>query len=375
MGLRIYPPDKSITKLPKDTYWRIMVLDAYQDGECSPSDSIQSAALAHRKQTHTLKYGGRPPPTGVSVFEGTWRLKYEPGFSRYIPSAGPYEVARWKKIISFHSNGNVYQRRLPVIPNKPLSYEIDGMVGCEKIAASSLDSQLIQYKQPFRNGMGLSYPLTALDLSSLSDEDFRSLKKISANISGAIGARDWEKFRDKTIDFLQEGRKYTQDYKIPRGQGGRDPVLEWIETKRDGHCEYFSYAFMMLARAEGYPTRVVCGFSGADYSEKEQCFLARLDVAHAWCEMFNGTEWVRVEPTPHRQIPAVGGNQNRTNQNRTNQNRVNRNRTNQNRVNRNRTNQNRVNRNRTNRNRTNRNRVNQNRVNRNRVNRKNQNSG
>jgi hypothetical protein len=307
VGLRIYPPNKSITKLPKDTYWRLMVLDAYQDGECSPSTSVQNAALAHRNQTHTLKYGGRRPPLGVVKFPGIWRLKYEPGFSRYIPSAGPYKVARWQKVLSFHSNGDVYQRRLPAIPTEPLSYEIDGMVGCEKIAASPLDSLLKQYRKPVLSQKGSSYPFTTLDLSSLSPKDFGSLKKISANITAGIGGRDWEKFRDETINFLQKDRKYTQDYKIPRRQGGRDPVLEWIEAKQDGHCEYFSYAFMMLARAGGYPTRVICGFSGADYSEKEKCFIARLDVAHAWCEMFNGKEWVRVEPTPPAPPNSSGG--------------------------------------------------------------------
>jgi len=305
--LRIYPPVEG-AKLPEDTYWRLMVLDQYRDGECSPSSSVQGVARGFAVRTeHELDYAGRAVPKGAGRFPGRWRLRYEPGFSRYVPAAGPYAVKRWMPGRAFHYQDGVYQCRLAAIPARPIEYEIEEMIGCEVIAAAPVDSRLNQFRTPIRDSRGQQSPLTNLDLSALSEEDFQALKAISSQITATVGRRDWEAWRDAAIEFLQKDRKYTQEFKIPRGQGGRDPVLRWIEDKQDGHCEYFSYAFMLLARAEGYPVRVVCGFSGADYSAKRKCFEAKLSVAHAWCEMFTGAEWVRVEPTPPAPPNSGGG--------------------------------------------------------------------
>jgi transglutaminase-like putative cysteine protease len=52
-----------------------------------------------------------------------------------------------------------------------------------------------------------------------------------------------------------------------------------------------------MARAAGHPTRVIIGLAGAEFSQKERRYVAKLPL-HAWNEIFDGTKWVRVEPTP-----------------------------------------------------------------------------
>lgn len=73
-----------------------------------------------------------------------------------------------------------------------------------------------------------------------------------------------------------------------------------MASREPGHCELFSGAFTLLARAAGYPTRVVTGYLGGSWNGYENYFMVRNRDAHAWCEMFDAESrnWLRVDPTP-----------------------------------------------------------------------------
>jgi hypothetical protein len=83
-----------------------------------------------------------------------------------------------------------------------------------------------------------------------------------------------------------------------------------MTSKEPGHCEYFAYSFVLLARAAEYPARIVCGFAGGEWDDKTQSWVNEKTDAHAWAEIFDGTEWIRVDPTPPEQGQGEGeGNQ------------------------------------------------------------------
>jgi hypothetical protein len=69
-------------------------------------------------------------------------------------------------------------------------------------------------------------------------------------------------------------------------------------SEEPGHCEYFAYSYVLLARSAGFPARVVCGFAGGEWDDKTQSWTNLQTDAHAWAEVFNDKEWVRVDPTP-----------------------------------------------------------------------------
>ena len=55
----------------------------------------------------------------------------------------------------------------------------------------------------------------------------------------------------------------------------------------------------MLARAAGFPARVVTGFRGGVLNAFENYYMIRNSDAHAWAEIYNGKDaWLRVDPTP-----------------------------------------------------------------------------
>lgn len=65
----------------------------------------------------------------------------------------------------------------------------------------------------------------------------------------------------------------------------------------EGYCAHFATAFVLLARAEGFPARYVQGFCIPLESAGETQVYA--SMAHAWPEVYmEGRGWIPFEPTP-----------------------------------------------------------------------------
>lgn len=71
----------------------------------------------------------------------------------------------------------------------------------------------------------------------------------------------------------------------------------FLLQSRQGYCSHFATAFVLLARAEGYPARYVQGYCVP--LKGEEVTSVYLDMAHAWPEVYvNGMGWIPFEPTP-----------------------------------------------------------------------------
>lgn len=82
-------------------------------------------------------------------------------------------------------------------------------------------------------------------------------------------------------------------------QRGRDPLLDFLQRDRRGHCEYFASAMTLLARSAGVPARLVVGYRTAETSPFGGHVLVREQDAHAWTEvLLPGGGWVTVDATP-----------------------------------------------------------------------------
>jgi len=80
--------------------------------------------------------------------------------------------------------------------------------------------------------------------------------------------------------------------------GGLDAVDEFWLDRRQGFCEHFAAAFVVVMRAMGVPARVVTGYQGADAASVDDYTIVRQSNAHAWAEYWQaGRGWVRADPT------------------------------------------------------------------------------
>ena len=89
---------------------------------------------------------------------------------------------------------------------------------------------------------------------------------------------------------------------------GVDPISNFINTSRKGHCELFATAATLLLRHAGIPSRYVTGFVCTEQHPSGNYFVARGGDAHAWCEAYleDGKGWVLVDPTPADDVERSG---------------------------------------------------------------------
>ena len=77
-----------------------------------------------------------------------------------------------------------------------------------------------------------------------------------------------------------------------------DPVDDFLFRTREGFCEHYASAFVVLMRSAGIPARVVTGYLGGERNALNGYYRITQADAHAWTEVYlEGTGWTRVDPT------------------------------------------------------------------------------
>jgi len=77
---------------------------------------------------------------------------------------------------------------------------------------------------------------------------------------------------------------YTLDR--PATPRGRSALLDFLFVHREGHCEFFASAFVVLARVLGIPARLVAGYRVVEHNGFGGYAVVRAKHAHAWAEAY-----------------------------------------------------------------------------------------
>ncbi|WP_440116202.1 transglutaminase TgpA family protein [Paenibacillus sp. QZ-Y1] len=98
--------------------------------------------------------------------------------------------------------------------------------------------------------------------------------------------------------YLAAHAEYTLDTRMP--PRGADFVDDFLFVTRQGYCNHFSTAMIVLLRAEGIPARWVKGFgSGVADPDLPGQYIVSQGDAHSWVEVyFPGAGWMPFEATP-----------------------------------------------------------------------------
>lgn len=90
------------------------------------------------------------------------------------------------------------------------------------------------------------------------------------------------------------------------GTAAETSLDHFLFERREGHCEYFSTAMVVLLRAAGIEARNVNGFLGGEWSEFGNYLAVTQNSAHSWAEVwFPGYGWVTFDPTPAATGPGT----------------------------------------------------------------------
>lgn len=81
-------------------------------------------------------------------------------------------------------------------------------------------------------------------------------------------------------------------------ENGYHAIDEFWLDRREGFCEHFAAAFVVVMRAMDVPARIVTGYQGAERNPVDGYYIVRNAFAHAWAEYWQpGVGWVRADPT------------------------------------------------------------------------------
>lgn len=84
-----------------------------------------------------------------------------------------------------------------------------------------------------------------------------------------------------------------------------DPVADFLFNAREGHCEYFASAMVLMLRSKRIPARIVNGFQMGEYNSTVDVYTVRQSDAHSWVEVyFPQYKWVAFDPTPPAGLSA-----------------------------------------------------------------------
>jgi transglutaminase-like putative cysteine protease len=124
------------------------------------------------------------------------------------------------------------------------------------------------------------------DASRLTTIAHQRTARAATQLQEALELQDW---------FLAGGFKYSLTPNLPASHW----LLAFLTTDRRGYCQQFAWAFAVLARLLGIPSRVAVGYTGGTPGPSGSWRVTTAN-AHAWPELyFAGQGWLRFEPTPH----------------------------------------------------------------------------
>ena len=104
--------------------------------------------------------------------------------------------------------------------------------------------------------------------------------------------------RARLLEGWLRSDAFTYTLKVP-ALDRANPIVDFLERTRSGHCECYAFALTLMLRSLGHPARYVRGFWGGDRLEERRSVLLRMSHYHAWCEIYlHGIGWMPLNPTP-----------------------------------------------------------------------------
>ncbi|EAQ97849.1 transglutaminase TgpA family protein [Congregibacter litoralis] len=273
------------------------------------SDSLRPGDVSSLSQSDAVafraKFDGEIPPVSelywrgivLSVLEeGTWRS------FRY------FEIpAEERRTPSVNTEGNPLRYSIIMSPTQQnwlfaLRYARTPKPGVMELSDYRLYSPVIienEYQYSVQ-----SWPEAALEARlsdwrrdkeiSLPNQDNPQTRALAASLYAQAGSP--AAFVDTVLAYFRnQSFFYTLQ---PPLLGDVDVMDEFLFSSRRGFCEHYAYAFAVMMRSVGIPSRIVGGYLGGEVNPVNRTVIVHQFDAHAWTEVWlEGQGWVRVDPT------------------------------------------------------------------------------
>ncbi len=256
--------------LTERLYWRGMAFDRY-DGS-SWENSLGRGEVAFPGQTGEISLAPRAPERPDVVQE----IMLEPLDTEVIFGASQVEAIRGEfRSLRVSPGGGL---TLPFTPSARITYRVRS-----------------QLPVIYRADAGLAAPEVPrgfepyLQLPPMSARVRELAQAATAGVSGVLA-------RTRALQaYLQRNYRYSLDIAPPNGNALED----FLFVQKQGYCEHYATAMVVLLRSIGIPARLVSGFSHGEFNAYGGYYIVRQRDAHTWVEVWFPTSgWVPFDPTP-----------------------------------------------------------------------------
>jgi len=101
-------------------------------------------------------------------------------------------------------------------------------------------------------------------------------------------------------------RTYPYSLEVGRPPEDRDVADYFLFDLREGYCDYYATAFVVMARTVRIPARLTSGYVGGQYDYGAGAYLVRDRTAHSWPQVyFPGWGWIGFEPTAAQAVTEL----------------------------------------------------------------------
>ena len=292
LALSVDVSDQS--RIPESPYWRMVVLDEYINGTFKLSPGLRSQEFGPERVHGSVRGGHRlidPEPV-------YWTFYLESGVSRYLPLLGRFVEMRFREQQNVRQAVSLGIVALRDEPTTMTAYRVEGFD-----LSGVLPDPAFAQRWKGRTPVAESFPALQSRLS-LPEADVQVLRTITGEISEGRELPAAE-FTRRTNEWLRRNHRYSLAPSVPSGEG--DPLVRWLNSRAQGHCELFAGSFVLLARSAGFPARVVTGFRGGTWNGYSNNFTIRNADAHAWAEIFDVSAgaWLRADPLESPRAPGT----------------------------------------------------------------------
>jgi transglutaminase-like putative cysteine protease len=141
---------------------------------------------------------------------------------------------------------------------------------------------------------GTEYPQTILDKYLQLPENFsaRIAQTAITVTTGLLTPYD----KAKAIESYLRTITYNDTIAAPPSDV--DPIEYFLYDLREGYCDYYATAMVLMLRHLGIPARAVSGYAEGAFDEESGLYYVTDRDAHTWVEVFfPSLGWVEFEPT------------------------------------------------------------------------------
>ncbi|MEO5952208.1 MAG: transglutaminase-like domain-containing protein, partial [Chloroflexia bacterium] len=204
------------------------------------------------------------------------------------------EVSVYEDLSSIHAKGDKDTEQLQ--PND--SYSAVSMI------SNATDTELrADSLQPYPDWVTARY----LNLPAVVPKRVENLAQRIVREANATTPYD----KAKAIEqYLRSPENYTYSTTINPPTNEAERISWFLFDSKQGYCEYFAGAMVVMLRQVGVPARLAGGYAPGELDTNTGMYTIRESAAHSWPEVyFPSYGWINFEPTPSQAVVIHDGTQ------------------------------------------------------------------